>query len=201
MAGESVVIIGRAGLTGTRAGRPLLQLSLAGLGVSAISFLIIVTCYLRGDIFPYCRRIRAATVGNCHDWVPGIALEMGRRFCSPAMAWQARGASSQDPRRRIRGCDANCPGSSGAIEGTDVRVVWDRLVGPTQPLVSGQTAGPYSVRPRLARTKANSSAISYQRAVRPERPPCPEPMSVFSSSRLSSVLSARSLATYLAGSQ
>ncbi len=78
MAGEPVVIIGRAGLTGTRTGRPLPLLSLAGLRISTISSLIIVTSCVRGDIFPYCRRIRAATVGNCHDWVPGVAMEMGR---------------------------------------------------------------------------------------------------------------------------
>ena len=59
----------------------------------------------------------------------------------------------------------------------------------------------YFAKPILASMKAYSSAISYHRAVRRDLPPCPDPMSVLSSSRLSSVLTARSLATYLAGSQ
>src|SRR5690606_8826803 len=55
--------------------------------------------------------------------------------------------------------------------------------------------------PICHRMKANSSAVSRKDSNRPDLPPWPAPMLVFSRSSLSSVLSSRSLATHLAGSQ
>ncbi|PAV93125.1 hypothetical protein WR25_15376 [Diploscapter pachys] len=64
-----------------------------------------------------------------------------------------------------------------------------------QPLI------PICPNPNCHSTKACSSAASRNDSKRPDFPPCPAPMLVFSSSTLSSVLVERSLAAHFAGSQ
>lgn len=59
----------------------------------------------------------------------------------------------------------------------------------------------YSSTPSCHSTNAISSAASFKLSQRPDLPPCPAPMLVLSTSTLSSVLVARSLAAHFAGSQ
>ncbi len=68
----------------------------------------------------------------------------------------------------------------------------------------GETAletAAHRARPICHRMKANSSAVSWSAWKRPDLPPWPAPILVLSSNSLASVLSSRSRATHLAGSQ
>ena len=90
----------------------------------------------------------------------------------------------------------------GVVDVTErVDVLGERHVGAGEAVGLAHFASGFGAIPICHRMKANSSAVSFSEFQRPDCPPWPAPMLVFSSSRLSSVFTSRKRATHLAGSQ